>query len=108
MSSELDYLSKVSGVDFVALREKYSKQKTYASAREQIEVTNHVVPLSEEERKNIDTTLSKYHICKNCNGLGVVKSVYNHMTMERTCEECDGESIILQSQFDKVVANTSK
>jgi len=104
--SDLEQLSKTSGVDFVSLKDKYSKIKSSnisAIANDNDCGNNdNSKNLSAAEQKNIDEKLSKYHICKTCNGLGIVKSIYNHMTMEKTCEDCDGDSIILESQLDLI------
>lgn len=114
--SDLEYVSKVSGVDFLSLREKYKKSYNPTTTLSNTTTTNEL-PASIQHNKtatdeklgkknvNIDEVLSKYHICKACNGLGVIKSIYNHMTLETTCEECDGDSIILQDNYEKAVAS---
>lgn len=89
--ASLHALSKTAGVDFNGLRDKYLniKGKAIAEAKGQ--------PGAQPEAKNLER-LDNYRICKWCNGRGTVKSVYNHMVLERDCEECDGESIVLSNQ----------
>ncbi len=88
----LEELSKSAGVDLMALKEKYSSRKSGGIG------TN----LSEEAKK-ADETLSKYIICQTCQGQGIVKSIYNHMVMEKTCEVCDGESVVLRAAVDREI-----
>jgi DnaJ-class molecular chaperone len=87
----LESLSRTSGVDFKGLKAKYeAKAKEQSSQGEQA-----TVPQASAEGLE---RLNNYCICKGCNGKGTVKTIYNHMVMERDCEECDGESIVLSSQ----------
>lgn len=104
--TDLEYLSKVSGVDFHALRDKYSgnKYKTERATASSAD-DNGKAKYSEEKAKEINEKLSQYHICKSCNGMGIVKTFYNHMMLEKTCEECDGDSLILQSNMEKAVSS---
>jgi DnaJ-class molecular chaperone len=111
--SDLEYVSKVSGVDFLALREKYKKSNNTSSGTSSSVYATSTSNTSNDNSNadklgknvNIDEVLSKYHICKACNGSGIVRTLYNHMTMEKTCEECDGDSIILQEHYDEAVAS---
>jgi DnaJ-class molecular chaperone len=41
--------------------------------------------------------INHVRICRTCNGIGIVKSLYNHMVMERTCTDCEGEGVIVAS-----------
>lgn len=84
----LEELSKTAGVDLLALKEKYAARNVAAST----ELT--------EQAKQAHDTLSKYVICQSCQGRGIVKSIYNHMVMEKTCEVCDGESVVLRQFVD--------
>jgi hypothetical protein len=109
--SDLEFISKTSGVDFLALREKYKNVKHDGSEQSPVTKTTDTAPSDSNTDKLgkqphvVDEILSRYNICKACNGLGIVKTIYNHMTMERTCEECDGDSIVMQANLDKAVAS---
>jgi hypothetical protein len=48
--------------------------------------------------------LSRIQICRKCNGLGIVKEVYNHYVRDKTCSQCDGEGIIVPPADGGVVA----
>lgn len=92
----LEQLSKTAGVDLLALKEKYANvAKTSASSN------------MSDEAKHAEDALSKYAICNACQGQGIVKSVYNHMVMEKTCELCDGESVILKQIVDTELVKSS-
>mmetsp|Transcript_31171 Transcript_31171/g.34047 ORF Transcript_31171/g.34047 Transcript_31171/m.34047 type:complete len:122 (-) Transcript_31171:280-645(-) len=106
-------LSKIAGVDFNALRNKY---KDIASTNPNNNPNNsthnntHTTPNNTEERmkkkeapKDVNAILSKYNICQSCQGLGTIKIIYNFMTMERTCEDCDGESILMNEEVDRII-----
>lgn len=114
--TDLNELSKVAGVDLGALRRKYQKnseqsakdQSLLAQEEDRAKDGHHrflaedpTVKSSKEQ--DFNQLLSKYNICKACQGLGTVKTIYNFITMEKTCEECDGESIVLQEGVDKIV-----
>ena len=92
--SDLDYLSQVSGVDFHSLKAKYSgnvykkDKNAYVTSSNKNGNSSSIqkeTPISEEKSKEINATLSQYHICKACNGLGIIKTLYNHMMLEKTC-----------------------
>ncbi len=96
---DLDYISKVSGIDFLALREKY---KRYPQPQDQSATSTH------DQRGNVGNVhevLSKYSVCQACNGLGIIKTIYNHMSLEKTCDECDGDSIILRENVNKTITS---
>lgn len=57
----------------------------------------------EKTAKEVDELLSKYFICQACQGLGTIKTIYNFMTMEKTCEACDGESVKLKEEADEII-----
>jgi hypothetical protein len=88
----LNNLSKSAGVDLAGIKEKYVALKSAVPAK---------VPTTRNQQSNgtVDfQKLENYKICKSCNGKGTVKSIYNHMVLERECEECEGESIIMTSE----------
>lgn len=94
-AASLHALSKTAGVDFNGLRDKYIKLK---STEERSEAS-----VEKPEAENLKR-LDNYRICKSCNGSGIVKTVYNHMVLEKDCEECDGDSIILSNQRVEEIA----
>lgn len=100
---ELSKLGETAGVDFVALRMKYAQAKSdnclHTTSRD------HASAEDQEKRIKAEENLSKYKICLSCHGLGVVKFIYNHMTLEKSCEICDGDSIVL---LDAVKNETKK
>lgn len=87
--STLDSLSKQAGVDFAALKTKYSNKTTTES-------------ISNVDSSKDTSALDKYKICSNCNGQGIIKSIYNHMVVEKDCEVCDGESIVLKKAVESI------
>lgn len=94
--STLRKLSDVAGVDLISLKEKYTQRKSTASNdNDRGEV---------EQRQASYETLDKYSICSSCNGLGVVKTIYNHMVLEKECERCEGECILLKKQLNALAA----
>ena len=96
-STSLESLSKVAGVDFTSLREKYSKvQQTQSSQSNQTKQQKPTDPQA-TTMGNLER-LDNYRICKSCSGRGTVKVLYNHMVLERDCEKCEGESIVLSQQ----------
>jgi len=100
-SDSLSSLSRVAGVDFNKLREKY---KTLQQKQTSSESSHTLSAKDEEDLKR----LNNYKICKSCLGKGTVKTIYNHMVLERDCEECDGDSIVLsQERIDEIAKGLS-
>ena len=94
-TDSLSNLSKVAGVDFNKLREKYKTVQ-----QKQTSGSSHTLSAKDEEDLK---RLNNYKICKSCLGKGTVKTIYNHMVLERDCEECDGDSIVLsQERIDEI------
>ncbi|KAJ1434291.1 hypothetical protein B484DRAFT_446740 [Ochromonadaceae sp. CCMP2298] len=89
----LESLSRTSGVDFKAMKLKYEIVRAKQSVASQELATDIASQPSEDLER-----LNNYCICKGCNGKGTIKTIYNHRVMEKDCEECDGESIVLTSQ----------
>jgi len=100
LSNTLNNLSKTAGVDLNALKDKYRNiQRETAQCN--------ASSLSAKETKDLER-LNNYKICKTCLGKGTVKTIYNHMVLERDCEECDGDSIILtQERIDEIAKGLS-
>jgi DnaJ-class molecular chaperone len=114
--SDLNDLSKVAGVDFNALRRKYKKKESDSTelvldesesneSSDKHRVIAEDPSVGSNKYTNADQILRKYDICKACQGLGIIKTIYNFMTLEQTCEECEGESIILKEDVDKVIVS---
>eukprot|EP01031_Cornospumella_fuschlensis_P031450 gene31450-38015_t len=86
---ELSKLGEAAGVDFVGLRIKYSQ------GQQNCALSGNTQSRDDGKGAKAEENLSKYKICPSCHGLGIVKSIYNHMTLEKSCDECDGDSIVL-------------
>lgn len=101
---DLDYISKVSGIDFLALREKYQR---YPQSQDQSALSSFSSHDHDQRGKgaSVHELLSKYNVCQACNGLGIIKTIYNHMSLEKTCDECDGDSIILRENVNKTITS---
>ena len=92
--SELKALSKTAGVDLMALKEKYSQDKFANRAN-----SSSGVKMSEEEREAAMAAhrrLDDFKICLKCDGQGYIKEMYNHQMREKTCPDCDGESLLMR------------
>lgn len=96
--SMIDNISKSAGVDFNHLKNKYKSLQTKIDAENSLnnvtaretKLSESAVPVSNNDMQRLDN----YRICKTCLGKGTVKRIYNHMVLERDCEECDGNSIV--------------
>ena len=83
-------------IDLNEIRNKYLKIKEFENKKQEI---RQVKAHSGDKLKGEDLArLNNYRICMSCSGKGTVKSIYNHMVLERDCEECDGESVVLTNQ----------
>ena len=40
--------------------------------------------------------LDKLRICKACEGSGMARHLYNHIILERTCENCEGDGVCFE------------
>ena len=83
------------GIDFIALKQKYSKHEYNNNNK-----TSEFGSVSASMKQQQFDSLDKYSICKSCLGAGVTKSIYNHMVLERTCNECNGDSILLNPKYN--------
>lgn len=93
-SHDLNSLSSRAGVDFVALRDKYKAIQSSTVPPASTSSYDKSIGAS-KAALDLDAKLSKYKICDICNGAGVLKEIYNKsMVMEKTCTNCDGESLI--------------
>ena len=115
----LSDLSSTAGVDLVALRRKYLTVKenieavkiteTQGNGKEEIDrcikiltwwfiyTWKHFIVLFLFLSYKA-SALDDYVICKSCLGKGTVKSLYNKcIVVERECEECDGNSIVMRN-----------
>lgn len=97
---DLAKLSENAGVDLLSLKEKYTGLKAQAAPTAPA-VSGELARAAQQA----NDSLSKYKICQACQGLGIQKVKYNHMTLEKSCEACDGESIglldALQKELDR-------
>jgi hypothetical protein len=101
-SELLDQLSRTAGVDLNGLRDKYRGIIQEEHAKKEKDVSAGGANVKPEDLAKLDN----YKICKACLGKGTIKTIYNHMVLERDCEECDGESII-DTRAREVVAELS-
>ena len=82
-------LQSDTGVDFLALRQKYAGQQgTGPTSKGKADNYTATEVLQANEQ------LDKYKLCKTCNGQGIVKVTYNHQVKESNCPECMGEQFI--------------
>lgn len=88
VSADLEILSKKAGIDLVAIKEKYKNM----AAKPSTGVNTH----QQQSSKKTDTSaLNNYKLCPECQGVGTVKTIYNHMVMEKDCAKCDGECVLM-------------
>jgi hypothetical protein len=61
-----------------------------------INQTNQAI-ISDKQKESIDAqkALDNYKICNKCLGKGYTTYIYNHRVMQETCEECDGDSVVM-------------
>jgi hypothetical protein len=99
---DLSFLYEAAGgVDFNALRDKYrSKGIQGPSGGTNMSMYPPTAKYSDEEIAKTSQALDKYSICKMCNGLGVITEVYNYYRIDKTCPECDGESLTARRLAD--------
>lgn len=91
--TKLKGLSGSAGVDLLALKQKYEGVRNTQIQREKEEEGHQEKETTERDIQADYNTLDKYKICKRCGGQGIVKEIYNHMVLDKTCEECDGDCI---------------
>jgi len=62
------------------------------------------VNMTDKQKESIETqkVLDHYKICKTCLGQGYTTYIYNHRKMEQTCEECDGDSIVISQAYKEI------
>lgn len=93
--ANLTQVSATIGIDLEALREKYKG------------VSDGSKPASDEAKakaaEEAFKVLEKYKTCTRCGGTGLVKSVYNFISMEKNCDECDGDGL-LQQQVNSIIS----
>ena len=89
-SETLKRLEGNCGVDFLSLRDKYTSVATETAKQTSTNTATSNIKTSEESFE----ALKKYTLCNGCGGTGVVKYIYNHMSMEKTCEVCEGDAVI--------------
>ena len=98
-STDYDKLSKQSGIDFNALKEKYSVKSSSSTstlgAEDILTETMQADLLNRrQEAHQANEALSKYRICDTCHGTGIQKYIYNFISMETNCDQCEGEGLI--------------
>ncbi len=97
-TSDLSEASATIGIDLEGLRKKYKAQTSSASSAgidTQKEVFDALHQKQREKKiKYANDVLDQYRTCHMCHGTGIMKSIYNFMTMESNCEHCDGEGVM--------------
>ena len=103
----LKSLQNRSGIDFLALREKYkNKSKVGQVDPRKDEAT--ADEASSKAAHEAHEELEKYKICQGCQGQGFVSYIYNHQKREKTCDVCDGESILYREDYSQGVCSAKK
>lgn len=94
-AADLKKISDTIGIDLDALREKYSGVNTEPKAAVE---DQEKVRAAQEAFKKLD----KYMACTECGGTGIVKSIYNFISMESNCTHCDGDGL-LSKEVESIV-----
>lgn len=84
--AELEQLSATIGIDLSKLKEKYM-----GSAKPVGQAISYA--LSAEERVAQQKKLDSLVVCQSCQDSGLIRVVYNFMSLERNCSECGGEGV---------------
>jgi hypothetical protein len=92
----------LSAAELSRLREKY----TPAVERRDLLGPEAVAAASERERRPVGAAAGQSEslrasICPECQGSGILRSVYNHRLMERTCPTCEGEAVVVDKPVVK-------
>lgn len=98
--SELDGLSDTIGIDLEGLRQKYANKgsASHHVVDSEADIFDTMQKAARAEKiKHANDTLDKYKTCHVCQGTGLMKSVYNFMTLESNCDHCEGEGVIIKS-----------
>ena len=103
-SDYLNNLSKESGIDFNLIKKKYENINQGTSESSYSKLSNHNSIQDHRVGSDLDNhSLDKYRICKSCLGKGTIKTIYNHMVLEKECEECLGESIVFTQNINEKI-----
>ena len=86
------------GIDFKALKDKYSSPIVAESDSNHSTISSEVFIRAEDENKLAFDKLGKYKVCTSCNGQGFVKIIYNHIVKQVNCDACEGDAILLLEQ----------
>jgi DnaJ-class molecular chaperone len=119
----LKKVEQISGVNFIELREKYRKlnksgdirlmpirESTGTSSSQNLiamfqeakakapglDISSNSTTNNQPSSRPVENE-TNYHICKECRGQGIANYRYNHMTLSKNCEACDGEGIICKA-----------
>ena len=93
-TEDLARLSRTAGVDLEALRRKYLRPAAAGAARDGQPAAS---PLATPAQVAASERLAALRAlpCRICKGSGLERAPYNHMLLERNCEACDGEGVLL-------------
>ena len=101
----LESLSKDAGVDLNLIKKKYENfnQNNLILNESNSRKTSQITLEKDSLETDLTKRLDMYRICRNCQGKGTIKSIYNHMVLEKECEECQGESIVFSENINKII-----
>jgi len=95
LGEDVDYnrLTGLTGIDFESLKGKYSDLKTASvDAAKNAGLPSANLDLESQKRqkeaRDAMKTLDKYKTCDMCMGRGLVKTIYNFMSLESNCTKC--------------------
>ena len=100
---KLKSLAETTGVDFIALKKKYTGvkavQEKTVNNNKNVTNTNEKTTSGGSSIQEQYVSLDKYVVCKTCKGMGIIKEIYNHMVLDKTCPECEGDSIMQDEKY---------
>ena len=91
-SDELDKMSATIGIDLNKLKEKYQDVR----ARQAVgpAAADGGMRMTAEEAAATQEALDRYAVCQSCQGSGIMRVVYNFMSLDKNCSECGGEGLL--------------
>jgi hypothetical protein len=92
-SADMDKLKQSTGIDFIALREKYKNIPREIDPTPKLASDPQTFVSLADEHALASKKLDEYRVCKTCLGLGIVTEIYNHFKIDKNCPECDGDCI---------------
>jgi len=53
-------------------------------------------------KKTSSRKLDDIRICQICHGIGITKTIYNHMVMQENCITCHQEGIVMENSIGNI------